>query len=117
SEDFAHAVEDAEIQIGKNRTQSKPLFLFSTAEKPAEFEIQSRSTRKYHGNIREFASEFKVQGSKFKDEEQIVVLQSHGIAERLNEILRDYDVSIPNQNLQIGDLSGDFEIQSFDLII
>src|SRR5207253_3116881 len=43
NEDFTLATEDAEIQIGKNRTQSKPLFLFSTAEKPAEFEIQSRS--------------------------------------------------------------------------
>jgi transcription-repair coupling factor (superfamily II helicase) len=126
NEDFTLAAEESEIQIGKNRSQNKPLFLFSTAEKPKEFEIQSRSTRKYHGNIREFASELKVQSPKSKvqseerrtkDEGQIIVLQSHGIAERLNEILRDYDVSIPAQNLQIGDLSGGFEIPALGLIV
>jgi transcription-repair coupling factor (superfamily II helicase) len=36
-----------------------PLFLFSTAEKTVELEIQSRSTRKFHGNLREFANEIK----------------------------------------------------------
>jgi len=110
--------------------EKKPLFLFSTAEKAIEFDIQSRSTRKYHGNVKEFAEQFKVQSSKFKVENQtdhrptlratdrsLVILQSHGLAERLSEILRDYEVSIPDDSLLIGDLSGGFEIPALDLIV
>nr|MBA3600787.1 DEAD/DEAH box helicase [Acidobacteriota bacterium] len=108
--------------------EKKPLFLFSTAERAVEFEIQSRSTRKYHGNIKEFAEKFKFQSSKFKVENQsdhrplttdhsLIVFQSHGLAERLSEIMRDYDISVPDDSLLIGDLSGGFEIPALDLIV
>ena len=109
-------------------SERKPLFLFSTAEKSVEIEIGSRSTRKYHGNVKEFAEQFKVQSSKFKVENQSdhrspttdhwqIVLQSHGLAERLGEILRDYDVVLPETLLLVGDLSGGFEIPALDLIV
>ena len=39
--------------------KSNPLFLFSTAEKSVDFEIQSRSTRKYSGDLKAFANELK----------------------------------------------------------
>ncbi|HXH70869.1 MAG TPA: transcription-repair coupling factor, partial [Pyrinomonadaceae bacterium] len=48
---------------------------------------------------------------------QVFILQSHGLAERLSEILRDYDVSIPETSLLIGDLSGGFEIPALHLIV
>ncbi|HEY0048389.1 MAG TPA: transcription-repair coupling factor, partial [Pyrinomonadaceae bacterium] len=93
----------------------KPLFLFSTAEKPVEFEIQSRSTRKFHGNLKDFANEIKSPAKA--SENQIIVLQSQGLAERLTEILRDYDAHLPGSALLVGDLSNGFEIPSLDLIV
>jgi len=110
----------------------KPLFLFPTAEKASEFEIGSRSTRKYHGNVKDFAIELKQKNpsekaqnlpGKIKDQrpnakdQTLFILQSHGLAERLSEILRDYDVSIPETALLIGDLSGGFEIPALRLIV
>jgi transcription-repair coupling factor (superfamily II helicase) len=114
-----------------NPQSSVPLFLFPSAEKSVEFEIGSRSTRKYHGNVKDFAVELKQKefpakaqstqsenkGQRTTDNGRIFVLQSHGLAERLSEILRDYDVSIPETSLLIGDLSGGFEIPALRLIV
>ncbi len=111
--------------------EHKPLFLFSTHEKSVEIEIGSRSTRKYHGNVKEFANELnqkdfpaKTQnspgennGQRTTNNRRIIVLQSHGLAERLSEILRDYDVSVPDDSLLVGDLSGGFEILALDFVV
>ncbi len=118
--------ENYELRI--TNYEKKPLFLFSTAEKSVEFEIGSRSTRKYHGNVKEFAGELKRENagetqslrddSRFTiHDSRLFVLQSHGLAERLSEILRDYDVSIPDDSLLVGDLSGGFEIPALDFIV
>jgi transcription-repair coupling factor (superfamily II helicase) len=119
--------EDAEIRITNRETREiKPLFLFSTAEKPAEFEIQSRSTRKFHGNVKEFAENVKRRNAEtqsFSNERRttndgrIIVLQSHGLVERLTEILHDYDAHLPGSSLRVGDLSNGFEIPSLDLTV
>jgi transcription-repair coupling factor (superfamily II helicase) len=115
---------------GSDKT-GKPLFLFPTAEKSTEIEIQSRSTRKFHGNIKEFANELKngfgFSASGFREETKnqkpkaknqfLIILQTQGLAERLAEILREYDVSLPPDALLVGDLSGGFEIPAFDLIV
>lgn len=90
-------------------TQS--LFLFPTAEKSVEIELQSRSTRKFHGDIASLA-----QSSKSKVQSQFV-FQSNGLAERFGEILRDYDVILPENSISIGELSSGFEIPALDLII
>jgi transcription-repair coupling factor (superfamily II helicase) len=121
--------EIRELPIAK--PDKMPLFLFPTAEKAAEFEIGSRSTRKYHGNVKDFALELKQKNLSASKEnlpsrnneqrttnnDQLFVLQSHGLAERLSEILRDYDVAIPETALLIGDLSGGFEIPALHLIV
>ena len=90
----------------------QPLFLFSTAEKSVEIEITSRSTRRFHGDIASLArdSKSRIQDSRF-------VFQSHGIAERFVEILRDYDVSVSSDSITVGDLSNGFEIPSANLIV
>ncbi len=123
---------NANYELRITNYEKKPLFLFSTAEKSIEFEIQSRSTRKYRGNVRDFANELKqkeipakAQSLPIKTENQqpttenqtLFVLQSHGLAERLREILRDYDVVLPETSLLVGDLSGGFEIPALDLIV
>jgi transcription-repair coupling factor (superfamily II helicase) len=118
----------------RNPQSKKPLFLFPTAEKSSDFEIISRSTRKFHGDVKEFANEMKTglwasafglgkENQKTKDQKPktknqfLIVLQTQGLAERLSEILRDYDVELPAESLIIGDLSGGFEIPALDLAI
>ncbi len=91
---------------------SKPLFLFPTAEEAVEFEIQSRSTRKFHGNIKDFVADFRTNSQH----ERSFVFQSHGIADRFSEILRDYELVISTKNITYGSLSSGFEIPSLDLI-
>jgi transcription-repair coupling factor (superfamily II helicase) len=89
-----------------------PLFLFPTAEIISEIELQSRSTRKFHGNLREFINNLKSEISNFK-----FIFQTHGLVERFSEILRDYDIVLPAENLSVGDLSSGFEIPSLNLTI
>lgn len=86
---------------------SDPLFLFPTAEKSTEIEIQSRSTRKFHGDIPAFVAEF--------DPKSQIVVQTTGMAERLTEILREYDIYVPQESIRIGTLSNGFELPAFDL--
>lgn len=94
---------------------TQPLFLFPTAEKSVEIELQSRSPRKFHGNIKDFVNEIK---SKANEKGQpLFVFQSNGLAERFAEILRDYDVVLPENSTAIGDLSSGFEIPALDLIV
>ncbi len=95
----------------------KPLFLFPAAEKSVEIEIGSRSTRKFHGNVKEFAGELKSAAETQKSEQRNFVMQTLGLAERLEEILRDYDVSLPDNSVFVGDLSSGFEIPALDLIV
>ncbi|NNF00689.1 MAG: transcription-repair coupling factor, partial [Pyrinomonadaceae bacterium] len=105
----------------------KPIFLFSTAENSADFEIQSRSVRKYQGDIKKFAKLFPATAQSSQSREQgelrmtndellkaLFVFQSNGLAERFNDILRDYDVILPQDLLKTGDLSGGFEIPSLN---
>jgi transcription-repair coupling factor (superfamily II helicase) len=129
-EQFQFSDSGAEFEtIGSLRPKTeerKPLFLFSTAEKPVEFEIQSRSTRKFHGNVRDFASEISRRNAETQsfsnaqrttNNGQIIVLQSQGLIERLTEIMRDYDAHLPGSSLLLGDLSSGFEIPSLGLIV
>ena len=112
--EFENDAPTIEIANRKSNT-ADPLFLFPTAEIVSEIEIQSRSTRKFHGNLREFANDLK---SPAKAQiTQRFVLQSSGLAERLSEILRDYDIVLPAENLLVGDLSSGFEIPSLKLTI
>jgi transcription-repair coupling factor (superfamily II helicase) len=90
---------------------NKPLFLFPTAAIEAEFEIQSRSTRKYHGQIASL-----IQDSKFQIPNSKFVFQTHGIADRFVEILRDYEAFINSKTIFYGNLSSGFEIPSLNLI-
>ena len=94
----------------ENTYPQSPLFLFPTAERSADHEILSRSTRKFHGNVKEFAG-------NSKSHVGLIVMRTRGMAERLDELLRDYDIVLQPENLKIGNLSGGFEIPSQDLIV
>jgi transcription-repair coupling factor (superfamily II helicase) len=89
----------------------EPLFLFPATAKAENIEILSRSTRNFHGDFAGFVSNIKP-GS-----DTTVVVQTPGIAERLDEIFRDYNAEIPHDSITVGSLSGGFEIPSADLIV
>ncbi len=106
----------SQLENGKQKTKDQPpLFLFSTAEKSTDFEIQSRSPRKYQGNVNKFAEDFKRKDSTTRD--SLYVFQSHGLAERFSDILRDYDVVLSAKSVRIGKLSSGFEISSLNVSI
>ena len=126
--EFENDLPKIEISNLKSNKSSKPLFLFPTAEIKSEFEIGSRSTRKFHGNVKDFSSNLK-NHAKTQSTQSFISVGSHGIAERLTEILRDYEIEsritnnfIPhpsslNPQIAVGDLSSGFEIPSLDLIV
>ncbi|MBV9242037.1 MAG: DEAD/DEAH box helicase, partial [Acidobacteria bacterium] len=87
-----------------------PLFLFSTAAKATEIELQSRSTRKFHGDVAGFAEQLR------EHDAATVVAQTQGIAERLNDLLRDYDIVANEETIAVGSLSSGFEIPTEKLL-
>ncbi len=87
--------------------RSKPLFLFPTIEVGSEIEIGSRATRRFHGDIAEFA---RFSGSLRGDAH--FVFETLGLAERFDEILRDHEASVPPASVGVGELSSGFEIPS-----
>ncbi len=89
---------------------SNTLFLFPTAEKSIDLEILSRSTRKFHGDIRAFADELKSKSTM-----PMLVMETLGLAERVEEVLREYDISFPLKSITVGKLSSGFEIAALRL--
>ena len=89
-----------------------PLFLFPTAEAASEHGIISRPTRKFRGDISDFAASLRAQ-----NETPMLVMGTPGMAERLEELLRDYNTPVPPENLLVGDLSAGFEMPSIGLSV
>ncbi|MBP9663427.1 MAG: transcription-repair coupling factor [Pyrinomonadaceae bacterium] len=85
------------------------LFLFPTAEKADEIAIQSRSTRRFHGDIPAFVAEFDRAGQ--------IAVGTSGMAERVAEILREYEIYLPLDAIKVGGLSSGFELPSENLLI
>jgi len=89
---------------------SRPLFLFPVAEKRVELDIQSRSTRKFHGDIAGLVQSLR------SNLETRFVFETTGIAERFKELLREYDVTLPADNVLVGSLSNGFEIPALGIL-
>jgi transcription-repair coupling factor (superfamily II helicase) len=104
------AATDEEFALG----DSKRLFLFPTAEKAVEIEIQSRSTRRFSGNVRELAAELK---SDNIADPHFIIVRTEGMADRLREILREYEAATHVSDILVGDISGGFEIPAARLTV
>ena len=85
----------------------KPLFLFPTAEKSLDFDLQSRSVRKYAGRIENVFESFE---SGEISESTKFVFGSQGHAERFSDFLRDFDYVLSTDRVFVGHLSNGFEI-------
>jgi len=108
-EDFALA-ESPRIESPLPIRTVEPIFLFSAAERSTHVEMQSRSTRNFHGNFAEFAA------NTGADPETLLVVESHGIGERLEEIIHEFSINIPASGIRVGRLSSGFEIPSAGLV-
>ncbi len=108
---------DEEFAVGET-TKAKPLFLFPASAKTTEIEFQSRSTRRFHGNIAAFVTELGSRSKAYGEQNRTeIVVQTPGMAERIREILREYDTSLAANLIQIGNVSGGFEMPGFGLTL
>ncbi|MBD0371482.1 MAG: transcription-repair coupling factor [Pyrinomonadaceae bacterium] len=90
-QEIALEAEEPSIQIGRTRKSSQPLFLFPAVETVPEVEWRAQSVRRYHGRIGELADDVR----RARDERNaltLFVMPTLGTAERVKEILSDYNV-------------------------
>jgi transcription-repair coupling factor (superfamily II helicase) len=132
-ERLALDAEQPEIQLGRARKGGHPLFLFPAVEVEEEVEWRAQSVRRYHGRLPELASDVKRVVNE-RSASVLFVMNSLGVAERVGEILADYDVearvALGGENsgsargaqaggvvVTAGRLSGGFELPSAGLIV
>jgi transcription-repair coupling factor (superfamily II helicase) len=125
--------EQPEIQLGRARGSSAPLFLFPAVEVGEEVEWRAQSVRRYHGRLPELAGDVK-RATDERGSQVLFVMHSLGVAERVAGILADYDVTArvalkgeesPNAAtpqtsgvvVTVGRLSGGFELPDASLIL
>ena len=131
-QEIALEAEQPEVQIGRERKSPRPLFLFPAVESATEVEWRAQSVRRYHGRINELADDVR----KALDERgalTLFVMPSLGTAERVSQILSDYNVqprvALTNERGSAGELaqtgavvtvgrpSGGFELPDSRLIV
>src|SRR5882724_1540372 len=121
--------EAPKLQIGRSRGTRQPMFLFPTADTASEIEWRAQSTMRYHGRVADLAAE--VTRARDNRRTTLFVLPTLGVAERLTEILSEYDVETrlsltgePSETanstaviVTVGRLSGGFELPASHLIV
>ncbi|MBA3711406.1 MAG: transcription-repair coupling factor [Pyrinomonadaceae bacterium] len=145
-EGFAAVAEQPEVQIGRARAASSPpLFLFPAVERAPEVDWRSLPARRYHGRIPDLAADVR----RGREEEEgratvtLFAMPSTGTAERVAEMLADYNVnarlvlagesgatgasaagesagalaSMPASIVTVGRLSGGFELPGARLVV
>ena len=153
-QEIALDAEQPKISVGKDRAKRKPLFLFphenisphldgrvrddgrksapskqSDEGEAAEIEWQAQSVIRYHGRLPDLARDLIDRRAKTQAT-TLFVLPSRGVAERVTEILREYEVnarltsfddkaeSLPGDAIvTTGRLSGGFELPSARLVV
>ena len=101
--------EAPKVQLGRARAARTPLFLFPVAGKVPEFEWKTLSARKYHGRLASLAKDLVT--SSETGTTTLFVMPSLGIAERVTEILAEYQIeaqlSLAEQKTEALDSFGD----------
>jgi len=147
-QEIALDAEQPNISLGKERPQRKPLFLFphtdsgghsptvnksnadQTSALPGQVEWEAQSVMRYHGRLPDLASDLISRHTKAPGT-TIFVMPSRGVAERVAEILREYEVNVRLTSfadksgysesfaaiVTSGKLSGGFELPSARLVV
>ena len=134
--ELALDAEAPKISVGKERAQRRPLFLFphedagGTPALQSEIEWKAQSVMRYHGRLPDLARDVIERHDKTQAM-TLFVMPSTGVAERIAEILREYEVetgltsfvdqSDSSQSAQAivtgGKLTGGFELPSARLVV
>ena len=152
-QEIALDAEHPKISVGKERAKRKPLFLFPHVSEPrtiatepsaatgshdpvaiaagtdTEIDWKAQSVMRYHGRLPDLARDI-IQRHANHQGTTMLVMPSRGVAERVTEILRDYEVnarltsfndasdsSSVDAVLTFGKLSGGFELPSARLVV
>ncbi len=109
------AATNEQFSLGTDAAKGErpSLFLFSTAEKSTDIETTSRPTRKFGGRLADFTAHLKTSDAPLRHR---FVMRSAGMAERLEEILREYEIAFDRDSIIVGDLSSGFEMPVVGLV-
>lgn len=128
-EQFVTESSNPAVSIASKRAAASPMFLFPSVENATEIELRSRATRRYHGRVPELAADVKR-----REAATLFALPSYGNAERVAEMLSEYNVAAHLAfigeseaaafNLRageavvtVGKLSGGFELLDAALVV
>src|SRR6267142_3383857 len=132
--EIALDAEAPRVSVGKARAPRKPLFLFPNADGTsglsAEVEWKAQSAIRYHGRLPDLAGDL-IKRHANEQATTLFVMPSSGVAERVAEILREYEVNVrltspvdrtdysaPSDAIvTAGKLSGGFELPSARLVV
>jgi transcription-repair coupling factor (superfamily II helicase) len=91
-ERFVGESEQPVAQIGRARKSAPPLFLFPAVEQAPEVEWRSLPAKRYHGRIPDLAADVRharAEGQTLT----LFAMPSAGVAERVGDMLSDYNVT------------------------
>ncbi|HEX7175219.1 MAG TPA: transcription-repair coupling factor, partial [Pyrinomonadaceae bacterium] len=91
-ERFVGEAEQPQVQIGRARAQGAPMFLFPAVERAPEVELRSLPARRYHGRVPDLAADVRRRYEE-RRAATLLVMPSAGVAERIGEVLADYNVA------------------------
>src|SRR6266542_986371 len=122
--------EPPKVQLGRRRSTRAPLFLFPVAGRVPEIEWKTQSTRKSHGRLASLAVDLI--SARENGTTTLFVMPSLGVAERVAEILAEYEIdaqlsfagetfatadsSAAQTIVTVGRLSGGFEMVAARLL-
>jgi transcription-repair coupling factor (superfamily II helicase) len=89
-ERLALEAESPKIQLGRIRTKRHPMFLFPTVEQVPEVEWKTQSVMRYHGRLADLAAD--IARERESGTTTVFVMPSLGVAERIVDILGEYQV-------------------------
>jgi len=131
-QELALDAEQPKISVGKERAKKRPLFLFPHEGDKATTEVDwtAQSVMRYHGRLPDVARDV-VERHQRAHATTLFVMPSRGVAERVAEILREYEVNARLASVDdqvdlsnvfdaiviIGKLSGGFELPSSRLLV
>ena len=128
-ERLALEAESPKVQLGRIRTKRKPMFLFPIVERVPEIEWKTQSVMRYHGRLADLAAD--TARARESGTTTVFVMPSLGVAERIVDILGEYEVdarlSLPAENdeggspaetiVTVGRLSAGFEMPGSRLLV